>query len=75
MPFVANLNDFAGIRGRRIANVAISVNKGSVKYRVHVLGKGWLPWVTGCDATGMIQNGQDGYAGCLGVPMDRFQLF
>lgn len=54
LPFVANLNDFAGIRGRRIANVAISVNKGSVKYRVHVLGKGWLPWVTGCDATGMI---------------------
>ena len=127
LPFVTNLNDFAGIRGRRIANVAISVNKGSVKYRVHIKGGDWLPWVTGCNWNDPINgyagngqiidaievyystpedivnkygyqkaqyrtspvngnyyswqydnetgNGQDGYAGCFGVAMDRFQLF
>lgn len=127
LPFVTNLSDFAGIRGKRIANVAICVNKGSVKYRAHVLGKGWLPWVTGCNwndpnngyaGNGQVidaievyystpadivnkygyqkaqyrvspvngnyyswqydnetGNGQDGYAGCFGVAMDRLQLF
>ena len=127
LPFVTNLNDFAGIRGRRIANVAISVNKGSVKYRVHIKDGDWLPYVTGCNWNDPINgyagngqiidaievyystpedivnkygyqkaqyrtspvngnyyswqydnetgNGQDGYAGCFGVAMDRFQLF
>lgn len=36
-----------GIIGKRIANVTIKVNKGTVKYQVHILGGGWLPWVTG----------------------------
>jgi N-acetylmuramoyl-L-alanine amidase CwlA len=127
LPEVSNLSDFAGIRGKKIANVAIKVNKGSVKYRVHVLGGEWLPWVTGYDwkddnngyagngkAIDAIQvyyntpssiaskygyqkaqyrvsplngdyyswqyddetaNGQDGYAGCFGKAIDRFQLY
>ena len=127
LPFVNNLSDFAGIRGKRISNVAIKVNKGSVKYRVHILGGGWLPWVTGCNWNDPVNgyagngqvidaievyyytpedvaqkygyqkaqyrvspvngnyyswqydnetgNGQDGYAGCFGVAIDRLQLF
>ena len=34
-----NLSDFAGLPGRTIAGIAIKVNKGTVKYRVHVKGK------------------------------------
>lgn len=127
LPFVTNLSDFAGIRGKRIADIAVKVNKGHVRYRVHILGGGWLPHVTGCDwndsnngyaGNGRVidavevyyetpedivakygyqkaqyrvsplsgnyydwqfddekGNGQDGYAGCFGVAMDRFQLF
>lgn len=127
LPAVTNLNDFAGIIGKRIANVAIKVNKGKVKYQVHILGGGWLPWVTGynwkdhnngyagngraIDAVRVYydtsadivskygyqkaqyrvspvnspyypwqfddetDNGQDGFAGCFGVAMDRFQVW
>ena len=127
LPEVTNLTDFAGIQGKKITDVAVKVNKGKVKYRVHVLGGNWLPWVTGCNwkdanngyagngrpidaiqiyydtpadiaATHGYQkaqyrvspingnyyswqyddetiNGQDGYAGCFGKTIDRFQLF
>ena len=128
LPFVNNLSDFAGLPGRTIAGIAIKVNKGTVKYRVHVKGKGWLPYVTGCnwsdanngyagypgaviDAVEVyydtpadivakygyqkaqyrvapigggyypwqfdneVGNGQDGYAGCFGIALDKFQLY
>ena len=127
LPAVTNLSGFAGIRGKRIAGIAIKANIGRVKYRVHVMGKGWLPWVTGYNwsdhANGYAGNGrvidavqvyyetpkdyvahygyqkaqyrvsplsgeyypwqfdaetggdQDGFAGCFGKAMDRFQLF
>ncbi|MCL2777620.1 MAG: NlpC/P60 family protein [Polyangiaceae bacterium] len=120
-PEVHNLADFAGVQGKSITDVAIRVDKGTVKYRVHVMGSGWLPYVTGCNwkdgnngyagdakvidaievnytpPSGVKQraqyrvspvngnyypwqynaektNGQDGYAGAIGHPMDRFQL-
>lgn len=120
---VTNLGGYAGIRGKKIANIRIKTDIGSVKYRVHVLGGKWLPWVTGYDwadyengyagigkaidavqviyikPSGMgyqeaqyrvspmwsnyydwqyntnTDNGQDGYAGCMGKAIDRFQLF
>lgn len=127
LPEVTNLNDYAGIRGKRITDIAIKCDKGSLWYQVHVLGGGWLPKVTGynwndhnngyagngkpIDAVRVYYNtprdianvhgyqkaqyhvspvngnyyswqydnetgnGQDGYAGCFGKPIDRFQLF
>ena len=127
LPFVINLSDFAGIQGIPITDAAIKVNKGSVKYRVHIKDGDWLPYVSGCNWNDPINgyagngqiidaievyystpadiinkygyqkaqyrispvngnyyswqydnetgNGQDGYAGCFGVAMDRFQLF
>ncbi len=126
LPAVTNLSDYAGIRGKRITDIAIKCDKGSVWYQVHVLGGGWLPKVTGynwndhnngyagngkpIDAVRVYYNtpqdvanahgyqkaqykvspvngnyyswqydnetgnGQDGYAGCFGKPIDRFQL-
>lgn len=121
LPEVKNLTDYGGIIGRQIANVAIKVSKGSIKYRVHVRGKGWLPYVTGYDIKDYVNgyagngvaidaieiiytppsgskqkakyrvspvkkgyysyqtnaektNGQDGYAGVFGVPIDRIQI-
>lgn len=127
LPAVINLNDYAGIRGKRITDIAIKCDKGSLWYQVHVLGGGWLPKVTGYDwndhnngyagngkpidavrvyyntpqdiarSSGYqkaqyhvspvngnyyswqydneTDNGQDGYAGCFGKAIDRFQLF
>lgn len=55
-----NCNGFAGAGdGVPITGIAIKVDKGSVKYRVHILGVGWLPYVTGCN----INDFNNGYAG------------
>lgn len=59
LPEVANLADFAGIAKAQITDVAIKVSKGSVKYRVHVKGGNWLPYVTGYN----ISDDNNGYAG------------
>ncbi len=127
LPEVTNLANYAGIRGKRITDIAIKCDKGSIWYQVHVLGGGWLPKVTGynwsdhnngyagngkpIDAVRVYyntpqdvvrssgyqkaqykvspvngnyyswqydnetDNGQDGYAGCFGKAIDRFQLF
>lgn len=58
-PEVKNLEDFAGIKGKSITDVAIKVSKGSVKYRVHIKGGNWLPYVTGYNINDHI----NGYAG------------
>lgn len=123
---VTNLSGYAGIKGIPFTDLSIKVNKGSVRYRVHVMGKGWLPYVTGYNLSdhnngyagngsyidaievyyetpkdivskfgyqkaqyrvapynreyytwqydNETTNGQDGYAGCYGVLLDRFQL-
>ena len=58
-PFVRNLQDFAGVQGRKITDIAIKCDVGSVSYRVHVLGGRWLPFVSGCNWS----DGNNGYAG------------
>lgn len=119
LPEVKNLDDYAGYQNNPITGLAIRVDKGSIKYRVHLKGKGWLSYVTGYDindiqngyagnGTDMIDavevyyytqdnirpykkakykvndyswqydnektNGQDGYAGKLGVNATKFQI-
>ena len=65
-----NLQDFAGIIGQAITDVAIKVSEGTVKYRVHIKGKGWLPYVTGYN-TGDSANG---YAG-NGQAIDAVEVY
>jgi GH25 family lysozyme M1 (1,4-beta-N-acetylmuramidase) len=69
LPAVKNLADYAGIVGKAITDVAIKVSKGSVKYRVHVKGVGWLSWVTGYN----INDELKGYAG-NGKAIDAIQI-
>ena len=35
---ITNDKGFAGIKGKKITDIAIKVNRGQVKYQVHVLG-------------------------------------
>lgn len=56
---VKNLEDYAGWENSPITGLAIRVDKGSIKYRVHLKGKGWLPFVTGYD----INDFNNGFAG------------
>lgn len=69
-PEVHNLADYAGVKGKAITDVAIGVDQGSVKYRVHVKGGGWLPYVTGYN----ISDANNGYAG-NGKPIDAIAVY
>lgn len=116
---VRNLEDYAGWENSPITGLAIKVDRGSIKYRVHLSGKGWLPYVTGYnindtkngfagDGKNIIDmvevyyftpndirpykkakykvndfdwqydnektNGQDGYAGSIGIYAKKFQI-
>lgn len=59
LPEVKNLEDYAGYENSPITGVAIRVDKGSIKYRVHIKGGDWLPYVTGYNIND-IENGFGG---------------
>lgn len=59
LPEVKNLEDYAGWENSPITGVAIRVDKGSIKYRVHIKGGQWLPYVTGFN----LNDYNNGYAG------------
>lgn len=68
-PEVKNTTDYAGVRGRAITDMAVRISSGTVQYRVHVLGGGWLPWVSGYNWNDYV----NGYAG-NGKPIDCIQI-
>lgn len=70
LPEVKNLDDYAGWENSPITDVAIRVDRGSIRYRVHVKDGNWLPYVTGYD----INNGSTGYAG-NGKVIDAVELY
>ena len=70
LPEVADLSGYAGLSGKAITDVALRVTKGKVKYRVHVKGGGWLPYVTGCDTS----DSENGYAGDK-KPIDAVEVY
>lgn len=67
---VKNLEDYAGWKDSPITDIAVKVSAGSVKYRVHVKGGNWLPYVTGYD----INESKNGYAG-NGKPIDAVEVY
>lgn len=67
---VDGLSSYAGAAGKAITDVAIKVTSGSVRYRVHVRGGKWLPYVTGYN----IQDSANGYAGDH-KPIDAVEIY
>ena len=59
LPEVKNLDDYAGWENSPITDIAIRVDRGSIRYRVHVKGGNWLSYVTGYN----INDSNNGYAG------------
>lgn len=68
-PAVKNLDGYAGSVGIPITDVAIKFSKGTYKYRVHIKGGKWLPWVTGYN----LNDDNNGYAGDKKV-IDAIQI-
>lgn len=76
LPAITNFNNtngngYAGIPCQSMTAVSIKVDKGSIKYRVHVKNKGWYPWVTGYD----INDSRNGYAGDGKREIDGIQIY
>lgn len=67
---VDSLSSFAGLEGRAITDIAIKSQKGRVRYRVHIKGGSWLPYVTGYD----IGESENGYAGDK-KPIDAVEVY
>lgn len=67
---VTNLADYAGWQDSPITDVVMKVSAGTIKYRVHVLGGGWLGWITGYNLNDAIK----GYAG-NGKPIDALEVY
>lgn len=59
-----NANGYAGVLGKTATAVRAKPSRGTLFYRVHLLGKGWLPWV---------QNDTD-FAGVRGKAIDALQM-
>lgn len=60
----ANANGYAGVHGKSMTALMAKPDKGVLKYRVHLLGRGWLAWV---------ENDAD-YAGVRGKEIDAVQM-
>lgn len=64
------VNGYAGWENSPIVGLALKVDKGSVKYRVHIKGGKWLNWITKYD----INDYKSGYAG-NNKPIDAIQVY
>lgn len=67
---VKNLEDYAGWKESPVTDIAVKVSAGSVKYRVHIKGGNWLPYVTGYN----INDSKNGYAG-NGKVIDAVEIY
>ena len=70
LPFVKNLNDYAGLYGQKIIDFAVRVSQGSVEYQAHDMSSGWLGKITKCD----LNDFNYGYAG-NNAPIDCLKVY
>lgn len=64
LPWVKNLNDYAGLEQYKIQGIKIKTTEGHVKYRVKLVNGNWLPWVID----------DSDYAGLIGENIDCVQI-
>jgi hypothetical protein len=67
---VTSNTDYAGISNTSMQGFAIKATKGTVKYRVHIKGGQWLPWVNKCDT----DDWNYGCAGYKGATIDGLEM-
>ena len=73
LPEVKNLEDYAGNDNQPITALMVKVDKGKIKYRVHLAKENrWLNWITGYNKNDF----KNGYAGNgKGHPIDGVQIY
>jgi hypothetical protein len=65
-------DSYAGLYGKNIDGVQLRVTRGKIKYRVHLVDGGWLPFVT--SGKEFVEPRGNGYAGLLGRRIDAIQI-
>lgn len=65
-----NAQGYAGVQGKNMTSLMAKPDKGTLRYRVHLVGKGWLPWVDGYNKN----DAKNGYAGIKGKAIDAVQM-
>lgn len=70
LPAVTNNTDYAGVNNTNMQAFAIKASKGTIKYRVHINGGQWLPWVAKSDTN----DWNYGCAGYKGATIDGLQM-
>ena len=68
---VKNLEDYAGDGKNAIRGIAIRVDNGSVKYRVHIRNGNWYPYVAGYNTA----DNNNGYAGNGRDDIDAVEVY
>lgn len=63
-------NGYSGVKGKPIDCVAMKADEYKLRYRVHVKGGKWLPWVPNYDITDY----DNGLAGIYGKTIDAIQI-
>lgn len=69
---VLGLSDISGAHKQAISAIAMKVSEGNIRYRVHMRGSRWLPWVDGSDYD--INDDIKGYAGIKDRVIDCVQI-
>ncbi len=69
--FSSGSNGFAGVPNSKHDMLYIKVDRGSIKYRVHTIEDGWLPWVHKGDKNDTV----NGVAGIKGHTIDGVQMY
>lgn len=65
-----NSMGYAGVENQFIRGLAVKVDKGTIKYRVHKKGGNWLGWITAYN----INDWTNGVAGSKNIEVDGIQL-
>ena len=65
-----NASGYAGVQAKNMTALSAYTTAGNLLYRVHLLGKGWLPWVDDSN----IKDAKNGYAGVKGKKIDAVQM-
>lgn len=69
--FSSGSNGFAGVPNSKHDMLYIKVDRGSIKYRVHTIEDGWLPWVHKANKNDTV----NGVAGIKGHTIDGVQMY
>ena len=69
-----NPNDYAGNLGNNMGGLRAKPTYGEIKIQVHVIGKGWLDWVSSSNYSKNNKTNGNSYAGLYGKNIDMIRI-